>query len=264
MLLALLQYYGFRLSEHGRRLTVERGLLARWRTSASRRRIQAWTLREGVLHRLLKRRSLEVDTAVAEEGQQQRALRELAPIATPAACDALIEHLLPRAQWSQLAWQPLPRVELVAAVPADGAVRADRRPRCCALALRRVGPAGAAVAAVGGVQSRAGARSARPTRWATSVIAVREGWWSRHWRFAELDKLQALQLTRSPLDRRCGTATLWLDTGRRRRDGAAAARALPARGRGAGAVCAAGARRWRGGRCAGERSRGRGRAQGRQ
>jgi len=44
------------------------------------------------------------------------------------------------------------------------------------------------------------------------VIAVREGWWTRHWRFAELDKLQALQLTRSPLDRRCGTATLHLDT----------------------------------------------------
>ena len=41
---------------------------------------------------------------------------------------------------------------------------------------------------------------------------MREGWWSRHWRFAELDKLQALQLTRSPLDRRCGMATLWLDT----------------------------------------------------
>jgi len=44
------------------------------------------------------------------------------------------------------------------------------------------------------------------------LIAVRGGWWSRHWRFAEIDKLQALQLTRNPLDRRCGTATLWLDT----------------------------------------------------
>ena len=41
---------------------------------------------------------------------------------------------------------------------------------------------------------------------------MREGWWSRHWRFAELDKLQALSLTRNPVDRRCGTATLWLDT----------------------------------------------------
>ena len=43
-------------------------------------------------------------------------------------------------------------------------------------------------------------------------VAVRGGWWSRWWRFAELDKLQALQLQRSPLDRVCGTATLWLDT----------------------------------------------------
>ena len=35
---------------------------------------------------------------------------------------------------------------------------------------------------------------------------------ARWWRFAEIDKLQALRLSRSPLDRRCGTATLWLDT----------------------------------------------------
>jgi len=70
VVLALLQYHGFRLSEHGRRLTVERGLAARWRTSASRRRIQAWTLREGLMHRWLRRQSLEVDTAVAEEQNQ--------------------------------------------------------------------------------------------------------------------------------------------------------------------------------------------------
>ena len=76
VLLALLQYYGFRLEEHGRRLTVERGLLTRWRTSVPRRRIQAWTLREGVMHRLLKRRTLEIDTAVAEEqNESARATR---------------------------------------------------------------------------------------------------------------------------------------------------------------------------------------------
>jgi putative membrane protein len=44
------------------------------------------------------------------------------------------------------------------------------------------------------------------------LVAVRSGWWSRWWRFAEVDKLQALRLTRSPVDRRLGTATLWLDT----------------------------------------------------
>ncbi len=49
--LALLQYYGFRLERHGRRLTVERGLLTRERWSLEPGRDQAWTLREGLLHR---------------------------------------------------------------------------------------------------------------------------------------------------------------------------------------------------------------------
>jgi putative membrane protein len=44
------------------------------------------------------------------------------------------------------------------------------------------------------------------------LVAVRGGWWSRWWRFAEIDKLQALRLERSPIDRRFGTATLRLDT----------------------------------------------------
>jgi Predicted membrane protein len=43
-------------------------------------------------------------------------------------------------------------------------------------------------------------------------VALRGGWWNRWWRMAELDKLQALQLRRSPLDRWLGTATLVLDT----------------------------------------------------
>ncbi|WP_460713546.1 PH domain-containing protein [Lysobacter terrae] len=210
VVLALLQYYGFSLSETGRRLTVERGLVGRWRTSASRRRIQAWTLRETVMHRLLKRRSLEIDTAVAEQQNQQRALRELAPVATPATCDALIEHLLPRAGWSHLEWRALPArswwrlawpgVPFIVAVAALASWLATP----WALLLLLWLPWSAYVAR----------RHMRNAGYAQNrdVIAVREGWWSRHWRFAELDKLQALQLTRNPLDRRCGTATLWLDT----------------------------------------------------
>src|SRR5690606_22494413 len=91
VLLALTQYHGFRLLLQGRRLTVERGLLTRLRSSVSRRRIQAWTLREGLVHRLLGRRSLQVDTAGgAADADGERGLREPAPIATPAACDALV------------------------------------------------------------------------------------------------------------------------------------------------------------------------------
>jgi putative membrane protein len=207
--LALLQYHGFELREHGRRLTVERGLLARWRTSASRRRIQAWTLREGVLHRLLARRSLQVDTAVSAE-QQQRALRELAPIAPPATCDALVTHLLPRGGWPALPWQPLPvrhwwRLWLPS-IPFALAVAA-------ALAWR-FGGWGLLALAWLPWSAFAARQHARRLAWSIDgeLVAVRGGWWSRWWRFAELDKLQALRLTRSPLDRRCGTASLWLDT----------------------------------------------------
>ena len=57
-------------------------------------------------------------------------------------------------------------------------------------------------------------RQAGYMAWAVDdrLVAVRGGWWSRWWRFAEVDKLQALRLQRSPLDRWLGTATLWLDT----------------------------------------------------
>lgn len=208
--LALLQFHGFTLSEHGRRLTVERGLLARWRTSASRRRIQAWTLREGLLHRLFRRRSLEVDTAVSEDGQQQRALRELAPVATPAACDALIAHLLPKAGWPALAWQAVPGVAwwrlFLPGLPITLLLTA--------VLCWRFGGWGALLLLWLPCSAFKARQHARRIGYAVAdeLVAVREGWWSRHWRFAEVDKLQALQLVRSPVDRWCGTVSLRLDT----------------------------------------------------
>lgn len=211
IVLALLQYHGLTLRERGPRLTVERGLLSRVRASVARRRIQAWTLREGLLHRLLRRRSLEVDTAGAMADQHNpRTFRELAPIATPAACEALITHLLPTAQWASLPWQSLSRrnawrvfvpsllwnlvitTALVARFDAWGLLALGWLPISAYAAWRSVGCMAYAANDV--------------------VVAVREGWWSRTWRFAEIDKLQALQLVRSPVDRMFGTATLVFDT----------------------------------------------------
>ena len=213
IVLAVLQYAGFRLTEEQQRLTVDRGLLARMRSSVSRKRLQAWTLHEGVLHRLLKRRSLHVDTASASPGQehQRRSLRELAPIATPGDCDALIERLLlPDAHWAQLEWRPLhPRTWL--RLFAGGlwfplvamAVLWWKFGAIASLVLLWL--AWSAYVARHHARSAGYAINAR-------IVAVRSGWWSRHWRFAELDKLQALRLSQGPLDRRWGMATVWLDT----------------------------------------------------
>lgn len=212
--LALLQFHGFTLRQDGRRLSVQRGLLARVRTSAPRRRIQAWTLREGVVHRLLGRRSLDVDVAGgaagAEGHEHARPLKELAPIGTPAACDALIAHLLPQAQWPLAGWQGVaPRnawrlflqsLATTLAVTLAVWFRFDAWALLVLLWLPW-----AAYAAV---------RNVRCTGWAAndSIVVARGGWWSRRWRFAEIDKIHAVRMSVSPIDRFYGTATVALDT----------------------------------------------------
>lgn len=211
--LALSQFHGFRLTEEPRRLMVERGLFARLRTSVARRRIQAWTLHEGVLHRLFGRRSLRIDTAVAEKSGQQdmRALKDVAPIATPEACDALISHLLPHASWPRDDWK---------AVDASAGWRLWLPSLAWLLPVTALAAwqFGAWVWLPGVAWMLAAAYAARRQAnrmgWALDehLVAVRSGWWSRYWRFADIDKLQALRLSHSPLDHRCGTATLWLDT----------------------------------------------------
>ncbi|MGY1530827.1 PH domain-containing protein [Luteimonas sp. A649] len=218
VLLAVLQFHGFTLQAHGRRLTVERGLLTRVRTSASRRRIQAWTLHEGLLHRLLRRRALHVDTAVGQQQEgDQRSLRELAPIAMPDACDALVREVLPGIAWPPEAWQPLhPRAWQRLMLP--GLLLAAL---AAAAAYWRFGPWGLMALAWAPWAVFAARQHARRAGFACDarLVAVRDGWWSRHWRFAEIDKLQALELRQSPLDRRFGMATLWLDTAGARASG---------------------------------------------
>ncbi|SEL56064.1 putative membrane protein [Pseudoxanthomonas sp. GM95] len=211
IVLAVVQYHGFRLSETDRRLTVERGLLTRMRTSAARRRIQSWTLREGVLHRAFKRRSLRIDTAVAEShGEQDKSIRELVPLATPDTCDALVQHVLPGVQWPPSQWHAVPSRHWW---------------RLCLWPVFWLAGLAAALWPWLGAPSLLvllwlpwsafkAHRQVRRMGWSVDarLVTVRGGWWTRWWRFAEVDKLQALRLSRSPLDRWCDTATLLLDT----------------------------------------------------
>lgn len=210
VVLALLQFHGFTLVEHGRRLSAQRGLLTRLRANMPRSRIQAWSLREGVVHRWFGRRSLRVDSASVEAVNEQRSLRDLAPLATPDTIDALVRHLLPGGHWPPRDWRPLhPRawrrqftLPALATVVAAAALYFTEGPwGLAALALlplwllrARVWARHAAYAEEGG------------------VVAVREGWLDKRWRFAEVRKLQSLTLTQSPLDRRHGMASLQLDT----------------------------------------------------
>lgn len=213
VVLAFLQYHGFTLREGDGRISVERGLLARYRSSAKPQRIQAWSLHEGVLHRLFHLRSLHVQTATGHrnaEGAHQHALRELAPVATPAACDALVDHFLPGHGWGALDWQPLhPRAWWRMAVPGVLLVL------LASVGLyQRFGPWGLLSLALLPAQLWRARQLARACGWACNdrLVAWRSGWWSKRWNFAEIGKIQALRLARSPLDKGTGMASLLLDT----------------------------------------------------
>lgn len=207
---ALLQYHGFTLTESGRRLSAQRGLLTRVRASMPRARIQAWSLRESLTHRWLGRRSLRVDTASIEAVNDQRSVRDLAPVATPAAMDALIRHLLPRAHWPLQDWHPLhPSAwRRLFAIPATVVVIAAG-----VLTWKQGlwGLAALALLPLLYLRARIWARHAGYSE-EGGLIAVREGWLDKHWRFAEVRKLQSLTLSQSPFDRRHGMATLLMDS----------------------------------------------------
>ena len=214
VLLALLQYHGFTLSEHDTRLTVERGLLARVRSSARRQRIQAWTLVETWLHRRFGRRELRIDTASLQQGngspQASQALRELAPIATPQRCDALIAHLLPDSGWDALDWQPLHR-DAWKRIAIGGVLFALLLAGVLAWRFGAWGALGLLWLPWALLRAR---RVADNSGWACNgrIVAVRSGWFSKSWRFAEIGKLQVIQRRQSPLDRRWGMGKLLLDT----------------------------------------------------
>ncbi|KFL37518.1 PH domain-containing protein [Arenimonas donghaensis] len=208
--LALLQFHGFTLTEQGRRLSAQRGLLTRLRANMPRSRIQAWSLREGLLYRWFGRQGLRVDSASIDTANDQRSLRDLAPLATPTAMDALIQHLLPVGRWPMQAWRRLhyrawrrqftfPAV--LSVVLAGALTWFHGLPGLAALALVPVFLVRAIVwARYAGWSEEAG------------VIAVREGWLDKRWRFAEVRKIQSLSLMQSPIDRYHGMATLLMDT----------------------------------------------------
>lgn len=212
--LALLQFHGYTLRQDGRRLSVVRGLLGRVRTSAPRRRIQAWTLREGVLHRLLRRRSLDVDVAgggTPGDGREHaRPLKELAPIATPDACDALVRHLLPQAGWPGFDWHGVATRNAWRLFLPSLAWNLT----LAALLVFRFDTWALLVLAWLPWSAYAAWRQVHHMGWACNdqVLVVRDGWWSRTWRMAEIDKLHVLHLRESPVDRLFGTATLFADT----------------------------------------------------
>ena len=208
--LALLQFHGFTLQAGDRELRVERGLLSRIRSHLPKRRVQAFSLSETLLHRWFGRQSLRIDRAAMEAQNESQSVRDLVPIAIPRVMDKILRDLLPSQHWPLRDWHALhPR-----AWWRQFAIYALFALALSAALIIWRGPMGAwALLLVPMLYVRARVW-ARYSAWSLEggVVAFRQGWLDRHWRFAEARKLHALRVTQSPFDRRHGMATLHMDT----------------------------------------------------
>lgn len=210
VLLAIARFHGFTLQQEEDRLRVDAGLLTRIRANAPLRRIQAWHRHESLLHRWFGRQSLNVDTATTVAVNQTSSLRELVPLARPERIDSLLADWLPDTDWQRLRWHPIhPRAwRRMLKLPVFITLAAS-----VALSLRFGPMAFWLLLSLPWWLVRA-RKLAHGLRYSVDpqLVAIRSGWLGRHWRFAEIGKLQGIRLTHSPFDRRTGMATLWLDT----------------------------------------------------
>lgn len=209
IVLALLRDFGFTLEQAGPRLSVERGLLTRVRTSAPLRRIQHWTLRQGVILRLFGRSSLRVETAALRVGNEEQTVSDLVPIAPPATLDALLRGWLP--DWpGEFDFRPLhPRAWRRLSLPPCVMTLAA----CAGLFFFAGWPALALLALIPFWIWLAHRQAAASGYAVTDTFLVwRSGWLDRRLSFARIEKLQGLRLVQSPFDRRHGMAGLHADT----------------------------------------------------
>jgi putative membrane protein len=210
ILLALIQYEDFRLTDDGKRLRVERGLFTRVRGALLRKRIQGYMIRETQFHRWFKRRSLRVNSA-ASIGEGDHSLHDLVPVAPVERVDVLVDDLLGlHASWPPANWLPLhPAAWRRRFFP--GAILFLILTVFAAWLVRPWGLLGLALLPLLFIRAKLWARHARYAD-EGGIVAMREGWLDRTWRIADTKKVQGIVLRQTPLDRRRGMATVEVDT----------------------------------------------------
>jgi putative membrane protein len=209
---AILHYYGFELSQQADRLSIQRGLLSRFNGSLPRSRIQAWTLEQGFLQRRFGRFALRIDAAASGgvKSEHMESHWQLAPIADEQHIETIIHSVIPQGSWPISIWQPLhPKAWM----------REFKKPAYFLLIPTLILAYWAWQFALLmllaypwlWIQSKQWAKYAGYS-YDSGLIAVREGWIKKHWRFAEIRKVQAVYIKQSPFDRKYGMATLFCDT----------------------------------------------------
>jgi putative membrane protein len=209
----ILLFYGFTFSRRGDDLHRRYGLLTRRASSLPRRRIQVLEIEEKLLRRAFGLATLRADTSGSHrEGEDDNEGRDvLLPIARRDEVDRLLPVFFPdfdedRAEWRRASglaiWRGAIKWGIVCLVFAV-AVFAVRRNALALLPMALV-PLG----------WLANAASFRHLGYALGqqYLQTRRGWLGRSTHIVPINKVQAVEVRQSPIDKRLGLASLRVDT----------------------------------------------------
>lgn len=215
---AFINLYNFKLMDNGKQVSIEKGLFTRKKSRVPVDKIQVWRVEESILHRLFKRQSLKLDTAIlaGNQGQannMQRGISELIPLTTADHMQQLLTYwqqpdisdydycpVHPKA-WRRLFFRWFFWVALV--LPIAVLLLPNFTLLWFMLA--------AIVLVMGGVISKRRADNMGVVITETHLI-WRDGWLNRTFCITELAHAHAIAITHSPFDRRYDMATLIIDT----------------------------------------------------
>lgn len=209
----LTRLYGFTLTRQGEDLRTAFGLFTRVKATVPLRRIQTLTIREGPLHRLFGRVSIDADTAgaVPQDGEGGLRGESIAPILRRSEVPRFLRDVLPGVELAAVDWQPPhPRAFRRALVPA--LIGASIGGLLFVLALKWWTVA--LLAALAGWAVLHARMRVRYLRWGVTgeAVMLRQGWLWRRLSVARVTKIQAVAVRESPFDRRHGMASVEVDT----------------------------------------------------
>lgn len=212
MLWALVRLYDFRLTRVGEDLRTEYGLFTRVTATVPIRRVQSITVRAGPLYRWLDRATVRVETAGGAGEKSAGHVREwLAPLIRQSALPRLLQQVVPGFDLAAETWQPLhPRAFARALKP--------KLVLTVILTLSAAFAVGWGAVGVVMVMLPVAVVSARQKvahlAWTDGdeVVAMRSGWIWRQLTIARVNKIQAVTMHQSPLDRRAAMARVRVDT----------------------------------------------------
>ncbi|MCC7178483.1 MAG: PH domain-containing protein [Acidobacteria bacterium] len=211
MVWAFVRLYDFRLTRRGQDLRITYGLFTRVTATIPVGRIQTLTVHQGWLHRRFRRASIRVETAGGKAGAAVRDREWVAPLIREEHVPALVSAIVPGVAMEAVPWQPVhPRAfrravkrSLAAVSLASAVVLLALGPRALVIVLPLVGWTIVSTH-----------QQVKRLRWSATddVVAFRSGWLRRSETLVRVNRIQAVSVYATPLDRRARMARVRVDT----------------------------------------------------